>query len=271
MYRRVAVVGLQMVAVIVAAKKLVQSLAWHPHFTLADEEPCELRSWLAVASNETSVKVFQVGQNAAGVWAGELKATLAGHKERVASVSWNPHRQGSLVSASYDGTCQVWNVLADDGDRMESNFGGHLFKVFSCQWHGLDQDLVLSGGDDLTVRVWSVKDQLRTPAESLVVKNSAKDARRKAPATLSQVAPAESSKKKGPAKLKSLFPVSSALDARGRGQLLTDCKVLAYLNKVTLKHAAPATPAEQMAVTVALNEIGQGGATNLGIFHRHRL
>ena len=45
-----------LLTVIIAHKKLIQCLKWHPRFTFQSPQPSSLQSWLAVASNETSVK-----------------------------------------------------------------------------------------------------------------------------------------------------------------------------------------------------------------------
>ena len=47
-----------LLSVIIAHKKLIQCLKWHPRFTFQSAEPSNLQSWLAVASNETSVKGY---------------------------------------------------------------------------------------------------------------------------------------------------------------------------------------------------------------------
>lgn len=45
-----------LLTVVIAHKKLIQCLKWHPRFTFQSTEPSSLQSWLAIASNETSVK-----------------------------------------------------------------------------------------------------------------------------------------------------------------------------------------------------------------------
>jgi gem associated protein 5 len=44
------------IGVIVAHKKLIQSVRWHPQFTFQNSEPSKYQTWLAVASNDTNIK-----------------------------------------------------------------------------------------------------------------------------------------------------------------------------------------------------------------------
>lgn len=50
-----------LLTVFIAHKKLIQCLKWHPRFTFQSAEPSSLHSWLAVASNETSVRGYIFG------------------------------------------------------------------------------------------------------------------------------------------------------------------------------------------------------------------
>lgn len=45
-----------LLTIIVAHKKLIQSLRWHPMFTFQNAEPSACSNWLAIASNDTSIK-----------------------------------------------------------------------------------------------------------------------------------------------------------------------------------------------------------------------
>ncbi|CAN0269315.1 unnamed protein product [Lampetra planeri] len=82
--------------------------------------------------------------------------TLAGHTARVTALDWSPHRRGLLVSASYDGTVQVWR--ADTGEPL-SNYRGHGGRVLSVAWCPSDADVVWSGGDDSSVHKWRPSQQ----------------------------------------------------------------------------------------------------------------
>jgi hypothetical protein len=45
-----------------AFKKLIQCVAWHPESTATDTTYSPYRHWLAVSSNETHIKVFDLAQ-----------------------------------------------------------------------------------------------------------------------------------------------------------------------------------------------------------------
>jgi hypothetical protein len=72
-----------------------------------------------------------------------------GHASAVNSLAWSPDGT-RLVSASQDGTAQVWD--ANTGERLLT-FGEHTASVNVVAWspHG---DLIASGGSDNLVYVW---------------------------------------------------------------------------------------------------------------------
>lgn len=47
---------LSLLMIIVAHKKLIQCLKWHPPFTFQSVEPSKFDNWLAVASNDVNIK-----------------------------------------------------------------------------------------------------------------------------------------------------------------------------------------------------------------------
>jgi gem associated protein 5 len=57
---------LTLIHTLFAHKKLIQCLAWHPESTATDTTYSPYRHWLAVASNETHVKVFDLAHLAKG-------------------------------------------------------------------------------------------------------------------------------------------------------------------------------------------------------------
>ena len=145
--------SLSLLLIIVAHKKLIQCLKWHPTFTFQSAEASKMSNWLAVASNDTSIKsiltairfsfmlvlqylllkniVFSVNDQAPASFT--LVATLSGHKERVVSVAWNPHKDGSLLSASYDGTAQVKHWPASSSrSTCSSTFISNLISGLGC-------------------------------------------------------------------------------------------------------------------------------------------
>ncbi|KAL5270395.1 hypothetical protein ACHWQZ_G001200 [Mnemiopsis leidyi] len=81
--------------------------------------------------------------------------TLRGHTARITDIDWNPHNYKQIVSSSYDGTAQVWDVESGAG---VSSFRGHAGRVFSVRWSHTKLDCVFSGSDEFTVRQWRISD-----------------------------------------------------------------------------------------------------------------
>ena len=152
-----------------------------------------------------------------------------------------------------------------------ANFAGHTGRLLCCEWNALEQDTAVTGGDDMTVRMWKVKDQIhRTPAESVAVKviKERKKTPFKPPSSFSGARHASTSsaaaKKKPTSKLKSLFPVSAALESRGRTEGLKDCKILATLKGVSLKHSIVDEDPE--AYRFPPSDFGDAELAHLGFF-----
>ncbi|NXD22267.1 GEMI5 protein, partial [Spelaeornis formosus] len=85
--------------------------------------------------------------------------TLAGHTAKITSLSWSPHHEGRLVSACYDGTAQVWDVLKEE---PLCNYRGHQGRLLSVQWSPVDSDCVYTGADDFSVHKWHISKQEHT-------------------------------------------------------------------------------------------------------------
>ncbi|XP_038056324.1 gem-associated protein 5-like [Patiria miniata] len=118
------------------------------------------RWWLASGSNEPQVQVHDLASVLGGTEPVQLKTpitgsfrTLNGHTLRITALSWSPHGNGRLVSASYDGTAQVWDVLK--GEPI-ANFRSHFGRLFSVLWSILDPDVIFSGGEDFCLLKWRV-------------------------------------------------------------------------------------------------------------------
>ena len=94
--------------------KLIQSLALHPQY-LSDGSEAEYSQYLASASNEFPVHIFDLSQIVEGAAQSEVVAevmvtptlTLSGHLQRVIELAWAPHDSRLLCSVSYDWTAQV--------------------------------------------------------------------------------------------------------------------------------------------------------------------
>lgn len=155
-------------------KKAIQSLAWHPASTYTDTEFSVCRNWLAVASNETVIKVYDFQQLVEGGATTDKTpvAELSGHLSRVVCVSWSPHISGQLVSASYDGTAQVWDVRTQE---PIANCSLHSDVVLCCLWSPIDPDCILTGSADNTLCVWKISKQTnKVPIEIRKQKKQAK-------------------------------------------------------------------------------------------------
>uniref|UniRef100_A0ABI7WZ53 Gem nuclear organelle associated protein 5 n=1 Tax=Felis catus TaxID=9685 RepID=A0ABI7WZ53_FELCA len=110
-------------------KKTVYTLAWGPPLP-----PISLES-----NPESPVTIT------------EPYRTLSGHTAKITSVAWSPHHDGRLVSASYDGTAQVWDTLREE---PLCNFRGHRGRLLCVAWSPLDPDCIYSGADDFCVYKW---------------------------------------------------------------------------------------------------------------------
>lgn len=86
--------------------------------------------------------VFNVSVGENQVVTSNLVATLSGHKERVVSIAWNPHQDGMLLSASYDGTAQVWDVI---NQNPLKNFSLHSGRLLCCEWSALEPNVAITG------------------------------------------------------------------------------------------------------------------------------
>ena len=131
---------LEIVCVLKSFQKLVQSLAWHPKFIGSSSEPSAYKNWIATASNEVDIHVWDLtsplestqvvsggcldvsdvdnlngsintekGDAAAAAWPilTEPTSVLSGHHLRVICLNWSPHENAKLLSVSYDCTAQV--------------------------------------------------------------------------------------------------------------------------------------------------------------------
>ncbi|NXH06914.1 GEMI5 protein, partial [Loxia leucoptera] len=85
--------------------------------------------------------------------------TLAGHTAKITSLSWSPHHEGRLVSACYDGTAQVWDVMKEE---PLCNYRGHQGRLLSVQWSPVEPDCVYTGADDFSVHKWHISKQEHT-------------------------------------------------------------------------------------------------------------
>ncbi|PAA80353.1 hypothetical protein BOX15_Mlig025966g3, partial [Macrostomum lignano] len=132
------------------SRKIVNALAWHPGYA------ADCRGWLAIGTNSPTVFVMDTGvgsDSASCVDVSEPMITLKGHRDRITSLCWSPHTPHHLLSGSFDGTAQVWDVRT--GDHL-ANFAGHAGKVYTVLWSASDPDVCLSGSEDHCLLVWRI-------------------------------------------------------------------------------------------------------------------
>ncbi|XP_048399577.1 gem-associated protein 5 isoform X2 [Stegostoma tigrinum] len=151
---------LKLLCIIQTHHKLVNAIRWHhPHGT----QP-ELGSLIASGSNNATVYVHNLktvleSPPDTAIIVTEPYRTLPGHTAKITSLAWSPHHDAMLVSACYDGTAQVWDVLKEE---PLSNYRGHIGRLLGVQWSPVDPDCVWTGGDDFTVRQWEISKQQHT-------------------------------------------------------------------------------------------------------------
>ncbi|KAM9728218.1 gem-associated protein 5-like [Menidia menidia] len=201
---------------------------------------------------------------------------LCGHTAKVTAAAWSPHHSARLVTASYDGTAQVWDVLEE---AAVSNYRGHSGYLLSVDWSPVDPDRVWTGGRDFTVQEWSVSGQEFTKPpkgkkmamlqEKKKSGGSKQKAKNRPGSKVNGEKPREASEDEGGAspeppaasfekvkappagkvqkdkpdgnlqkkkKPRSMLPLSTSMDHRPKEDLLQDCVTLAT---VTHGHAVP--------------------------------
>ncbi|KAE8613853.1 hypothetical protein XENTR_v10007894 [Xenopus tropicalis] len=148
---------LQLICTIQQHHKLVNAVRWHHGHS---QDP-DLNFLLASGSNNATVYVHNLkgpleNPTDSPVTITEPFRTLPGHTAKITSLSWSPHHDARLVSASYDGTAQVWDVLQEE---PLSNYRGHKGRLLSVQWSPVEPDQVWTGADDFCLHSWSVSKQ----------------------------------------------------------------------------------------------------------------
>ncbi|KAM4748780.1 gem-associated protein 5 [Rhinophrynus dorsalis] len=148
---------LQLICTIQQHHKLVNALRWHHNHS----QDASLNFLLASGSNNATIYVHNLKaalDNSSDIplTITEPFRTLSGHTAKITSLSWSPHHDARLVSASYDGTSQVWDVLAEE---PLSNYRGHNGRLLCVQWSPVEPDQVWSGADDFCLHNWSISKQ----------------------------------------------------------------------------------------------------------------
>ncbi|KAJ8675733.1 hypothetical protein QAD02_011519 [Eretmocerus hayati] len=143
--------------------KSIQRLVWHPESTSSDLNISPMQNYLAVATTEPTVTVFDISlaNNSGNSEEDEFPfyktvATLSAHAEKVVCLAWSPHISGYLVSGSYDKTAQVWKI---ETQEVIATYISHLGPIQCCMWSPFSQDLIMTGSVDFTLRIWSISNQ----------------------------------------------------------------------------------------------------------------
>ncbi|KAM4620896.1 gem-associated protein 5 [Polymixia lowei] len=137
--------------------KIINTLRWHH-----DHGPQpELHFLLASGSSNAKVYIHDLrsvieSPADSPVVMTEPYRTLCGHTAKITNLAWSPHHNARLVTTSYDGTAQVWDVLKEAG---LSNYRGHWGRLLSVDWSPVDPDVVWTGADDFTMHEWCVSKQ----------------------------------------------------------------------------------------------------------------
>ncbi|KAM9846720.1 gem-associated protein 5 [Aulostomus maculatus] len=137
--------------------KIINTLRWHPDHNA----PPELHCLLASGSSNAIVYVHDLRSVIESPPESPLVVTepyrrLCGHTAKITSMAWSPHDNAKLVTASYDGTAQVWDVLQE---AAVANYRGHMGYLLSVDWSPVDPDVIWTGGKDFTVQEWRVSKQ----------------------------------------------------------------------------------------------------------------
>lgn len=135
-----------------------------PSTAMALHEPY----YLAAASYDGTVRVWEVRPVAPGRVEARLAMTLKGHTDKVMAVAYSP-TEDILASASADKTIRLWDKHT--GEALLT-FTGHTAEVTSIAF-SVDGRYLISGSRDLTVRVWDV--MARNPNPLVVLRSGPKN------------------------------------------------------------------------------------------------
>ncbi|KGL83083.1 Gem-associated protein 5, partial [Tinamus guttatus] len=152
--------NLKLLCTIQQHHKLINAIRWHHEH---GSQP-ELSYLIASGSVNATIYVHNLksiveSSSETPLTITEPFRTLAGHTAKITSLSWSPHHEARLVSACYDGTAQVWDVMKEE---PLCNYRGHRSRLLCVQWSPVDSDSVYTGGDDFSVHKWLISKQEHT-------------------------------------------------------------------------------------------------------------
>ncbi|NXY21418.1 GEMI5 protein, partial [Atrichornis clamosus] len=137
--------------------KLINAIRWHhEHGTQPEMSYLIASGSINAAIYVHNLKSVVEDTSEGPVTITEPFRTLSGHTAKITSLAWSPHHEGILVSACYDGTAQVWDVMKEE---PLCNYRGHQGRLLSVQWSPVDSDCVYTGADDFSVHKWDVSKQ----------------------------------------------------------------------------------------------------------------
>ncbi|GMN38186.1 hypothetical protein TIFTF001_007420 [Ficus carica] len=85
---------------------------------------------------------------------------LRGHDKEGYGLSWNPRREGYILSGSHDCKICLWDVSAVAQDKVLDPihvYEGHESVVGDVSWHWKNENLFGSVGDDCRLIVWDLR------------------------------------------------------------------------------------------------------------------
>ncbi|KAI9527302.1 hypothetical protein NQZ68_032173 [Dissostichus eleginoides] len=137
--------------------KIINTLRWHHDHS----SPPELHGLLASGSSNATVYVHDLrsiieNPPESPVVLTEPYRRLCGHTAKITGMVWSPHHEARLVTVSYDGTAQVWDVLEE---AAICNYRGHVGFLLCVDWSPVDPDVIWTGGKDFTLHEWKVSTQ----------------------------------------------------------------------------------------------------------------
>lgn len=143
--------------------KEIRSIAFHPGSLIENEISINYSNWLASSSKSGQIAISECSNFLISNSMEENNLSsntwfLQGHSACVTNIQWNPHNPNQLLSASYDGTLELWDTRKNICKPI-CNFQGHFGRVFSCCFSLLHPDIIFSASDDHTCRMWSISNQ----------------------------------------------------------------------------------------------------------------
>ena len=91
---------------------------------------------------------------------------LTGHSKEGYGLSWNPKKEGHILSASDDGSICLWDIAqsSQEGGSLGaySTFSAHKGVVEDVAWHALHEEYFGSVGDDKMLIIWDRRIQGKT-------------------------------------------------------------------------------------------------------------